>query len=466
MNAIRLILTAALCTALAACGGHGAWSGNNDDDDGDSGDPSAVPSAPQHLAANAGDRAVSLGWDVPSTVGSGSITYKIDVSPTVSAARATISGTRALVRGLSNDVTYTLSVTATNSAGTGTAASIQAKPATVAASAYQRVTFNGNPQLVNGFADASLLRTSGGAVWMAYSDVDATGSGQILRSSVRLAQSTDGGATYVFSKEIAAPVATTVLVPGGEWHYRTPWLIEDSTDPDSSRRFKLFAQKYYFDPLSNTFNYRIGAIAMWTAPALDQQWSKETIVLGWSNGTPTELKPLVFVDTLNAALQSCLWIDEGSAAIGSNGIDFAFSCAIDNSPFPIQRQVVLLRSADNAKTFTYVSTPLVPAAAPDFDADSFSMPSLLPNAGTAPVLIASPIDSNGNALGCVVFPIADPTSGLLFTDSNAPLALQSLPPLGSDSGGCAWDRGITTNGILMNDRNGSTYTIQATGKAL
>jgi hypothetical protein len=95
------------------------------------------------------------------------------------------------------------------------------------------------------------------------------------------------------------------------------------------------------------------------------------------------------------------------------------------------------------------------------------MPALLPGAGTAPILFASPTDIFGNAQGCVLFPIADAKAGKLFTELNAPLALQVLPPTGGDSsGGCGWDRSIPAGGILMNDQTGSDFTIQATGKSL
>jgi hypothetical protein len=98
------------------------------------------------------------------------------------------------------------------------------------------------------------------------------------------------------------------------------------------------------------------------------------------------------------------------------------------------------------------------------------MPALLPGAGTAPVLFASPVNAEivdeETAQGCVLFPIADAKTGKLFVENDEPLALQTLEPAGVDSGGCAWDRSIPAKGILMEDRAGSDYTIQATGKSL
>lgn len=460
MHAVRLIFAATLCALLVGCGGHGAWGGKDDDDN-----PAEAPSAPLSLTANAGDQAISLGWDAPTTNNSDSITYAITISPTASAAVVTIRGTTALIRGLRNDTTYTLSVTASNNAGTSPVASVQSKPAAALVARYTRVAFANNPVPTNGFAEPALLRAASGKIWMAYTDIEANGSGQILRSAVRVAHSDNNGTSYLYDQEVGRPKVTVSLNPNGEWHYRTPTLIEDSSDPDANRRFKLFAHKYFFNPLNNNFSYEIGAIAMWTAAAPDGNWSAEQTALGWAS-TPTSLQPFQQVSQFDTSLQTCLWVDEGGAAVGSNGIDLVFSCAIDNSPFAIQRKIVLLRSANHAQTFTYVATLLQPADAVAFEADSFSMPSLLPGAGTAPVLLASPIDLDGNALGCVVFPIADAKAGKLFTTDSAVLTLQTLPPLGDSSGGCTWDRSIPAGGILMSNRGGSTYTIQSTGKSL
>lgn len=460
MDKIRPALAATLCILLAACGGHASWDKDDDDDE-----PGAAPGAPVDLVANAGDKAISLGWNAPADA-TGSPTYKVALTPAAPAAQVTISGTTALIRGVGNDVTYTLSVTAANGAGTSPAASVQAKASAVAADDYTEVTFAANPQ-PTGVADAALLRSAGGSIWMAYTAVDASGSGPIVSSAARLAHSDDGGATYRYDEEIGTPAATGLPI-GGEWHYRTPWLVEDSADPVASRRFKLFAHKYFFDPNGNAVDLQTSAIVMWTAAAPDQEWSDETVVLGWGTGTPAALQPYVDARALDASLQECLWFDEGSAAVSGNGIDFALSCAIDDAftAAPV-RKIVLLRSADHAKTFSYVATPLLPNDAVAFGGDSFSRPSLVPGAGTAPVLIATPVVAlEGAGLGCVVYPFADAKAGKLFVADDAPLALLNLPPAGTNSGACSWDRGILQNGILMNDRAGSTLTVQATRKSL
>lgn len=466
MQVKQLSIIFILSTLLAGCGGGGsAW---DDDDDNGNGNPTEAPSAPVSLTANAGDKAVNLGWGAPTTNGTGSITYEITLSPTATAARFTIQGTTALIRGLANDTTYTFKVTARNTSGIGPAASIQAKPSVPRTASYSKITIASNPSPTHGQTSPALLRTASGQIWMAYADVDVSGSGPVLSSSIRLAHSADNGASYIYDQEVGRPIDTVGLSLNGRWHYRTPWLIEDSNDPDATRRFKLFAHKYFFNTNNRTFDYANGAIAMWTAATPDGNWSSEQIVLGWAD-TPTVLQPRTRVNTLNTALQSCLWLEEGGASVGSDGIDMVFSCAFEES-LVLQRKIVLLRSTDHTQSFSYVATLLQPADAVAYGGSYFSMPALLPGAGTAPILFASPVNAeivdDETAEGCVLFPIADAKTGKLFTEQNAPLALQTLEAGGVNSGGCAWDRSIPSKGILMEDRAGSDYTIQATGKSL
>ncbi|HSB95582.1 MAG TPA: fibronectin type III domain-containing protein [Spongiibacteraceae bacterium] len=462
MRSFRTLSIIVLCVWLSGCSGHSPWSGSGSNDD----NPTGVPSAPVGLAANAGDRAVSLGWTAPATNGSGSLTYTVTISPSTSTAQFTINGTAALIRGLNNETTYTFSVIAGNSAGTGTAASIQAKPTTGGISDYALVTLSNKPLISNGLSDPSLLHANDGRVWMAYSDVSLNNSGQIVRSATRIAHSEDSGKNYIYDQEVGTLLPATRLSDSGQWQYRTPWLIEDSSDPDANRRFKLFAHKYFLNTVNNSVDYRTGSVVMWTAAAPDGNWSTELSLLGWKSSS-TSLTASTFVDSLDTSLQSCLWVDEGSAALYGGAIDMVVSCVIDNNTVPTQKRTVLLRSIDHMKSLTYVATLLQSEDAQAYDADTFAFnsPSLLPNASNAPVLIVTPIDGNGNATGCIIFPIANEQNGSLFTTNNIPVSIQSLLPAGNNNGSCAWDRGILA-GILMSDRSASIYTLRATGKSL
>ena len=81
-----------------------------------------VPTAPGSVTATPGVGSASLSWAVPSSDGGSPIAgYTVTTYPQTSSAVATFTGTTASVTGLANGTTYTFSVAAYNSNGTGPA---------------------------------------------------------------------------------------------------------------------------------------------------------------------------------------------------------------------------------------------------------------------------------------------------------------------------------------------------------
>jgi subtilisin family serine protease len=102
-------------------------------------DPS-VPSAPRNVRGSAGDQSAVLYWEAPLDNGSRTITSYVATS---SPGSKTCSSTGALtctVRGLTNGVAYTFSVTATNSIGTSSASVASAPVTPTAASTPEAPT--------------------------------------------------------------------------------------------------------------------------------------------------------------------------------------------------------------------------------------------------------------------------------------------------------------------------------------
>ena len=84
--------------------------------------PPGVPTAPGSVTATPGVRSASLSWTAPSS-GAPITGYTVTVFPPTPLAIVTVNGTTASVIGLADAATYTFTVAASNSSGTGPASS-------------------------------------------------------------------------------------------------------------------------------------------------------------------------------------------------------------------------------------------------------------------------------------------------------------------------------------------------------
>lgn len=447
-----------LTLLLNACDGdsHSPWSSSD-----------SAPGAVVALAGNAGDGAISVGWAAPTT-GTGPFNYSVVLSPATTAAVVTQSGTSALIRNLSNGIAYTVAVHARNNAGDGLTASLQLSPSAVDSASYSSVDVTGNTDhnALNGIYDPSPLRLANGNIWIAYSSVAFYGSPLVQDVSTSLAFSSDGGSTFNYVRTLGNARLATVTdttngaVCGsaactGRWVYETPFIVDDASDPDATRRFKVFAHKYFlYPPKTPSTFYSLGAIVMWTAAALDGTWSTERSVLGW-NLTPPELTPNRVVNTLDPALNSCLTISEGSATTFNGALDFVFACSNG-----ITQKIVQLRSTDHANSFTYIGTLLEAGDATTFGGNYFSAPSLITTETNAQLLLATPVttrtindvEQSNVYSGCVAFPLASEQNATLFRIATTPLAILQIPAsTNRPSGACAFERNTSALGFLMNE---------------
>lgn len=446
----------------------------------------APPSEPLALVAHVGHEALSVGWQAPADDGGSPLLgYEVSTTPASAASDIHLSGTTALVGNVTNNTPYAIDVRAYNSAGFGPAASVEGlSAAAVSADQYQPLNIAGDDS-VSGVFDPAPLHSASGELWLAYSSVHyyTNDAAQLVQDvGIRLARSSDGGASFQYQQTIATPSVATVTDTDpafsacgsttctGRWAYETAWMIEDALDPDPQRRFKLFAHKYFLNPGGSPANfYHLGAIVMWTAAAPDATWSEEQVFLGWFL-TPPELAPRHRLADVDDELAHCLVAGEGSAMVRGGSIDLVLTCP-HVAGAEVLQDVVLLRSDDHLQGLHYVATLLRPNDALPLGADYYSAPALAAST-SAPLLLVTPVFA-GKYAGCQVFPIADIDTGQLFRLNGIPLSTQFFPTIGEHFGGaCAYDSHGTASGVFISDvLSGETpvanqFRIYATGTEL
>jgi hypothetical protein len=172
--------------------------------------PPTAPSAPSAVSASAGNSSASVSWTAPGDGGSPITSYTITpYIGGVAQPSTTISGnppaTAATITGLSNGTTYTFTVSATNSVGSGPASapSNAVTPANAAVSFVQQVSARGH--------GTSLAVTPGSAVTAGdriVVEVGVWSSSNATASSV----TDSAGNTYAELTHFTAPDGTEMSV--------------------------------------------------------------------------------------------------------------------------------------------------------------------------------------------------------------------------------------------------------------
>lgn len=462
----RIALITGWVFLLTACGGGG--SGGSDSLPG----IASTPGAPTGVVVNAGDGALSLGWSAPAFNGGSAISgYQVSITPQPPGLDIQVSGTRALLTGLSNGVSYQLTVAAMNVRGVGRASTaVNGQPEAAITGAYTQLTIPNNPAAgsATGIYDPSLLRASNDDLWLAYSAVNFTNSGGIITQDVglRIARSSDNGISFLYERTVKDPENATVTDPflvacgmstcNGRWVFETSTLIEDPSDPNPNRRFKLFAHQYFLypgNPKSNTV-YHLGALVMFTASTPDSLWSGPRVVLDWPL-SPPELAPGQDITGIDPALANCLILGEPGAAVVDGRILLAAICPYNDAMLGDVQKIVLLQSSDHAASFSYLSTLLTPADAPS-GVRYFSAPALIATDDNAPVLLVTDVvDIGGNDTykGSRVFPLAAEGSHAVFRVLSVAQSILASPTSTTNTigGASAYARDTGSLGILQSD---------------
>ncbi len=281
------------------------------------------------------------------------------------------------------------------------------------------VTVAGDPGEAAGIFDASIVYpgdATAGA--MSYSAVD---QGAIR---TRLAVSADHGTTWTYVGDANTPEAATLASSDatdcptgsctGTLISEVSSLIYDADDPDTTKRWKLFAHRYLL--VGTRVDYRLGTITLQTAASPDGAWTAPAKLIGWSSPAPyTSAGVTVNINQLPGTAADCVTLTEPGAMWHPGAIELALGCIYIANGAPKIR-VELLRSTDHGTSWASAGTLLRPEdAACLTPGASINAADLFASGGTVYVA-ASPSDDSGYH-GCLVFPIDDLATAKIHRDA-------------------------------------------------
>lgn len=338
-----------------------------------------------------------------------------------------------------------------------------------------------------GYGDPSLAYADGApAGFLTYTAVS------IGSAHTRVATSTDRGATWSFVGDVNAATPITVATSdpgvcgaascGGTWVHEVSSIVEDPTDPDPARRFKVFAHSYLITA-GGALRYEIGSIDLWTtaAPGPSAVWA-ETRLFGWPSSSPrssTGVLANVATDpVLSPLLGACASLTEPGALVRGGAIDLALGCVRVVSPSDVPIEIVLVRTTDHGATWRPVAKLLDAADATALGSATPRGPEVnaaaLFQTGGVTYLFATPAAKVADPLawgyrGCVAIPFADVEAGRLARCGGAlEIASAFQGPAGLFNGACTWAAGASAAGLMgltADTTRPAPFQIFATGAA-
>lgn len=299
----------------------------------------------------------------------------------------------------------------------------------------------------NGMFDVSLEYDDKGVGWLAYSRV------QIPKFiETHISKSTDNGRTWKYVGQAGESTEGEITVGGktvkGTWRDETPCLLFDPGDVPE-RRWKLFTNRYFaakpYKPKTRLMSE--GTIDVKYAPSPEGPWSAAECVVGKHSNCKIS-------QSAHKSVKDVKMNTEPGAVI-DNGVIYL---SIDAGTTPSglgewkKYRVVLLKSADHGKTWSYVGTLLDSKDASHFGYLVFTGTSLA-RVGGKLYLLATPSggmkQKNKGHDGTMVFELTDISRGKIKREKGGkPLVIKRLK-VEKGSGGLAdFDEQNTNGGVI------------------
>lgn len=341
---------------------------------------------------------------------------------------------------------------------------------------YTKLVVAGDP-VEKGIYDPSVAYSPDGCVgWLAYSSVK--GSGNLIRGRfslgqyvhTHLARTTNGGADWEFMKVLNKSADATLTSSDGKklsgvWRYEVPTLVFDPTDPDSTRRWKLFVHRYFWNAKHDRMvNY--GWIALRTAADPAGEWSAEVPLFGAGKSpVAPHHDTRVDLNTLDASLKNAAAYSEPGALANDGRLYLSMTALLPRlglTGVSVGHTIVLLASDDHGTTWRFVRKLLDDDIADRMGCELFDGSSLAREDGRF-FLFAVPGHRGTMHDGTAVFEFESLTEGRLRLGTNGlPVVTEYYAPQpgifsGPGAGQACYDEHNTRGGLIMPQFNLRAY---------
>jgi hypothetical protein len=328
---------------------------------------------------------------------------------------------------------------------------------------YSKVSIVGNAATKGAFDPSVAYRQGAASGLMTYTAVPDE-----AHVHIAIATSADAGESWQYAADVTQAMPITISATDDEvcgaatcdgfWVHESSSLVVDPSDPDETRRLKVFAHGYFFD--SGGRDIALGHLAMFTAATPSGPWT-ETKLFGWPSSSPVSNEGVRYdirSDPSLEELHDCFIVAEPGALFREpDTIDLTLSC-VKVAAAGATIEVRLLRSKDHGQSWSFVSTLLTPE-------DGLALGSTTPRANGSALLhaneryyvimspdgeVAFPGGVGSGYRGCVVVPIADIENGRVERCDGMPVIASAY--LGEPMqfvGACSADVGASKSGMLV-----------------
>ena len=320
---------------------------------------------------------------------------------------------------------------------------------------YKRIIITGETAK-NGIFDPSLEYERDGKIgWMSYSAVNDFPKDV----SIHIAKTIDNGKTWrqVGKVNVSKPgiVKYKNKEIKGIWRHEVSTLVNDFTDPDYNKRWKIFWHHYFAKPPYKGPNHRMieySWIAYKYAPSPIGPWSEEIPLFGAGHFPIQPFKVKYDLNSLASELKNILTYTEPAAFYNNHCLYLALQ-GIGIKKGRIISKVLLLSSNDHGKTWRYLGVLLDDEDAKSLGCSRLTAPSLF-KVKNEIFLLATPLTKNIH-YGVYVFKIKDIQKAEVERDINGKLIVYKYisPSIFTNAGQSDYDEHNIYGGIVMAQAN-------------